>query len=585
TITGGFSLQDGSMSNFILGAPNGSGNPATAFVNVTGGTFGVTGSHIVNLSGTAQIGTYELFAFTNGSPAANQFSLGTTAGTFLYAFNVVANSEVDLVVSTRIGSATWNQDGNGNYSDFNKWGPTVVPNAAGLTATFGNGGSNPVGSSPALTVLVDAPMTAGSLVFNNTNGTSYILGNDFVPGHLMTLDNQGHGASISVSATVPQQIQSSLVLADNATFNIAAASSLLVTVGSIIESGGSRSIALSGGGTMTIDTPSAYTGGTTVTSGTLTTTPTGTICNGPLSLTASGGAAAVVNLGNDQTISSLSGTVSGGGTASVLVGAGTTLTVNQSTASTYVGTLALQSSTTAHAGGTLRMNGSGSLEIQGAPLLGNNSNIQIANSGILRFKATSGTAVVGARVQATVSGSATLELAGSVSALSQVSGGRTDVVNVSTAAAGLHVTGTNQQVGGIDGSGTTKVEASSDLTANHIVQSALVIGGDATHPATVTIAASDASGNPLGASSSLAMGGLLTTRSPIDPVSWTFGEASAPESGSPVPLGGLSSGGTSNGAQAAVPEPSAILLLAIGLAMVGFRFRNVGPQLGDNFCA
>ena len=345
----------------------------------------------------------------------------------------------------------------------------MVPNGATLKATFGNGGSNSVGSSPALTVLVDASATAGSLVFNNTNGTSYIVGNDFVTGHSLTLDNGGNGASVAVTAANAQQIQANLVLADNATFSIAPASSLLVTVGSVTESGGSHSVTLSGGGTLTIDTPSGYTGGTTVTSGTLTTTATGTIGNGPLSLTASGGATVVVNLGNDQTITSLSGTVSGGGTATVRVAAGTTLTVNQSTASTYVGTIAVQSSASGHAGGTLQTSGSGSLEIQGAPSLGANSNIQVV-AGTLRFNATSGAATVGAGVLATVSGSAMLELAGSVSALNQASGGRVDLLNNSTAAAGLHVTGSHQQVGGIDGSGTTKVEASSDLTANHIIQ-------------------------------------------------------------------------------------------------------------------
>jgi autotransporter-associated beta strand protein len=581
TIAGRLTLQGGSMSSFTLGAPNGSGNPSAAFINVTGGTFGVSGTHIVNLSGAAQTGTYELFAFTNGAPSAGQFSLGTTAGKFLYAFNVVANSEVDLVVSPRIGSATWNLDGNGNYSDFGKWSPTVVPNGASLTATFGNGGSNSVGSSPALTVLVDAPATAGSLVFNNTNGTSYIVGNDFVTGHSLTLDNGGSGASIAVGATAPQQIQANLVLADIATFNIAPTSSLLVTVGSMSETGGSRSITLSGGGTLTIDTPSGYTGGTTVTGGTLTTTPTGTIGNGPLSLTASGGAAATVNLGNDQTVSSLSGTVSGGGTATVRVGAGTTLSVNQSTASTYVGTIALESSANAHAGGTFRMNGGGALEVQGAPTLGGNSNIQVS-AGTLRFNATSGAATVGAGVQATVSGSATLELAGSVSALSQISAGRVDVIDNSTAVAGLHVTGSHQQVGGVDGSGTTTLEASSDLTANYIIQSALVIGGDATHPATVTIAASDSSGNPLAASDGFTLTNAPATASLVSAFD-TLGSSSVSTTSLSPSLTALRSSAESVAGQAAVPEPAAIFLLGLGLAIIrlrcGFRRLPVADDL------
>ena len=103
----------------------------------------------------------------------------------------------------------------------------------------------------------------------------------------------------------------------------------------------------------------------------------------------------------------------------------------------------------------------------------------IGDSGILRFKATNGAASVGTAVTATVSNSATLELAGSVSSLS-AGGNRVNIVSNSTAAAGILVSGTHQQVGNIDGSGTTQINAGSDLTADHIIQSALVIGGTTT---------------------------------------------------------------------------------------------------------
>ncbi|HEV3417120.1 MAG TPA: PEP-CTERM sorting domain-containing protein, partial [Pirellulales bacterium] len=121
----------------------------------------------------------------------------------------------------------------------------------------------------------------------------------------------------------------------------------------------------------------------------------------------------------------------------------------------------------------------------------------------------SGTATIGAGVTATVNSGATLELAGSVSALS-AGANRVSIINNSqVAGGGLLVSGTNQQVGNIDGSGNVTVNAGANLTANHIVQNALLIGGAAGNPANVTIDASDASGNPL----DTARGGPLTMAS------------------------------------------------------------------------
>ncbi len=575
TVSAGLSLQDQSHSAFTLGAPNGSGNAATALVNVTGGTFDVAGTNIVDLSAAAVSGgTYELFAFTSGTPSPGQFSLGAnSAGNFKYTFNVVANSEVDLTVGPFVGSAAWDFDGNGNYSDIAKWNPAQAPNGPGFTATFGNGVSTSVGSAPVLTVLVDGADVAGSLVFSNTNGAGYILGNDLVTGHGITLNNGGMDASVSVVAgvTAQQQIQANLTLAENTTFNIAPNASLLITVGSI---GGTGNLSLTGSGSLTIDTPSSYNGNTTVTNGTLATTATGTISSGALTINAADSIHSTVDLGNNQTISALSGTTGGNGaTTRVSVAAGTALAVNQSSNTIFQGVVDLASSGLAHGGGTLSKSAAGALEIQGAPALRDNSNINVSG-GTLRFNVSSGgPAVVGSGGLATVSNAAVLELAGSVAALSDGTGAHSvAVLNNSTATVGLHVTGLNQQVGAIDGTGTTKVEANASLTANHIVQTALIIGGiDATHAGLVTIAVSDANGNPLGSSGGLALAGSLAS-------SDSFGSGAASgsslmgvgdsSSGAALSVGGAALG---RGGSSAVPEPSTFVLVALGLAALGYR--------------
>ena len=97
-------------------------------------------------------------------------------------------------------------------------------------------------------------------------------------------------------------------------------------------------------------------------------------------------------------------------------------------------------------------------------------------AGTLRFNIASGTPTIAAGVTATVASGATLELAGSVSALGTAGGNRVHVINDSTAP-GVLVSGTGQIVGGIDGTGDAQVNDGSDLTADHIIQNALIIGG------------------------------------------------------------------------------------------------------------
>ncbi|HEV2970839.1 MAG TPA: autotransporter-associated beta strand repeat-containing protein [Pirellulales bacterium] len=208
------------------------------------------------------------------------------------------------------------------------------------------------------------------------------------------------------------------------------------------------------------------------------------------------------------------------------------------------------------------------------------------NGGTLRFSAVSGSATIGTGVTATVTGSATLELAGSVSALSSGTH-RVNIINISTAP-GLLVSGTHQQVGGIDGSGSTVVNAGSDLTANHIVQSSLVIGGTAASRGLVTIDASDSSGNPLdlGAGEQTADG----TRSVPATLSSGFVLADSLQSTAPFASGAPSSSGmdppsaegfsgdpipAGPGADpAAVPEPSTLVLLVVAFGGIVFMARR-----------
>ncbi len=375
-------------------------------------------------------------------------------------------------------------------------------------------------------------------------------------------------------------------LNSNATFNVANAAlgangGGTLTLGAISESGGSRSITKTGPGALLLTSSNAYSGGTIVTNGTLTAAADNGLGTGSLEVDTANGNVTAANVQGNQTITALSGTVTGAGSARVNVSAGKTLTVNQASNTTFAGNVALAGGATPGSGAVLSQTGGGTLTLSGVPALGNNSSLQVS-AGSVKIAATTGSPSVGSGVTANVSGTGTLELAGSVSALgTTTAANRTNITNTSSATAGLLVSAGNQQVGGIDGSGTTQVNAGASLTANHIIQGALVIGGTAGSPATVTIDASDASGNPLVAASGAA---ILSSGSASDPISATAlgpsglsdlasnsstSLAGSPSAGSSSPLG---SGGTS-----AVPEPSTILLslLAVAGALAAVRRRKV----------
>ena len=234
--------------------------------------------------------------------------------------------------------------------------------------------------------------------------------------------------------------------------------------------------------------------------------------------------------------------------------------------------------------GSIVVNQGGITEIDGAPTFYSGSSIQVA-SGKLRF-ANSAAATVESGVTATVSSGATLELAGTVSALSDASlsgggnpssgAGRVNIVNNS--AVGLLVTGMNQQVGAVEGSGVTELAAGSDLTVDRIQQSSLLIGAGAT----LTIAPSNSSGLPLDLSPAAAASTSPDLADQLSSLETALGErkfdllvdpsgASLADAGSTfLPSDDLAIDATAGIAapMSAVPEPSTLCLTCA--ALIGF---------------
>ena len=268
--------------------------------------------------------------------------------------------------------------------------------------------------------------------------------------------------------------------------------------------------------------------------------------------------------------SSSSATLSfGGGITPAATSGTTTLTLNG--ANTGTNTIS----------GIMADNGSGRLAVtkdgdgvwilSGANTYSGNTTVL---GGTLKFQITSGTPTIAAGVTATVASGATLELAGSVSALGTAAGNRVYIVNNSTAS-GVVVSGTNQVVGAINGAGSTQVNAGSDLTADHIIQSALIIGGTPGSPALVTIDASDASGNPLGQSSGFELAGSLSSSGPFgaDGITSSITSTNLSSGGLAdlrVPSFGDSVGRVN---PSSVPEPLTLLLALVAvLGVVSTQF-------------
>jgi hypothetical protein len=216
----------------------------------------------------------------------------------------------------------------------------------------------------------------------------------------------------------------------------------------------------------------------------------------------------------------------------------------------------------------------GGLVFTGAPQFGNGSSLAV-NGGAVRFNLTSGSAIIGTGVTAAVAAGSTLELAGTVSALSSsaAAADRVNIINSSLATGGgLLVSGKNQQVGAITGTGNLTLNPGSSLTANSVRQAAIIIGGSAGNLARLTIAASDSSGNSFTDS-------LLGALEPTEPFAVglaVFGRDGVLADSGPVSearpsfLTGPREGVTVPPSVGLVPEPSSCLmaLLAAGISLL-----------------
>ena len=479
-VNGNVTLASGTVLDFYLsGSPDGtiSPNGFNDYVAITGtgnGNLTLSGGGTLNITGSPTAGTYELFTYTGtGSGSVTGWSVtGQPNDTFSFG-----DHQFDVIIPTASGSATWastSGSSDASWGDPSNWTPAVgstpvYPDGIGQVATF-----DAATATQANVKMGGGNYTIGQLIFNNASGTNYTIGSDGTG--TLTFNNGGSGSIVIMTGGATATINSNLSLAEpspnlSTTFNIGSGSTLNAE-GVISEAVTGETITLTGGGTLYLDGMNIYTGGTTVNGGTLNvgyTSGSGALGTGPLTINAVGtNVSSMVNLYNGPTtIYNLSGTVSGGGsTATLTVESSAQVTLVQSASGSYAGTINVGTA------GTLAIN---------------------VNAGTLALANTAAQNISGT-VSATVAAGATLQLAGTASALSNSDGSyAAAIANHGT----LNVTGTNQTVGVVTGvasvtgpttyDGDTVVgngSAAANLTATQILQNSLTINAGST----VTIA-------------------------------------------------------------------------------------------------
>jgi autotransporter-associated beta strand protein len=265
---GSLTAHSGSIFNFdLIGGTTASVDTLT---DAGAATLDGGGTETVDIAGSKlAYGTYTLATYGSLANAGTHFTLGTTPGGVnrLYSLTTNASSLVLSVVdngSERYwsvgggnppvdGGGTW-QSGSTNFFDTNP-DTTQAPydNTSNNDVIIGNGGNG------GTITLGGAVRVGGSLVFSPVN-TPYTIG---APGGTNTLQlAQGIAASANATINAP------IILEASQTFG--ADSGMTVTLnGGISQTGGSQVLTISDQGTIVLGGTSSYSGGTTISQGTL----------------------------------------------------------------------------------------------------------------------------------------------------------------------------------------------------------------------------------------------------------------------------------------------------------------------------
>jgi len=243
------------------------------------------------------------------------------------------------------GSATWDGGNSGNWGDVVKWvGDTTFPNGAGEVATFTNSAFSGGGGTILLATSggLDTDITLGGWSKSTVSGNVRVNLNNVAggTGKLIFDATSGNATynSSNQNSTSGDTINVAIQLNDSLTATISGAPAVNFTR-VISESGGSRSLTKAGTGTLRLTGTTGantFSGGVTITNGTLAAEKTGALGSGNITVAESSLTSTatlsittgVVNAINDSaTLSLQSFTVGGANFSTVSLAAGINETI------------------------------------------------------------------------------------------------------------------------------------------------------------------------------------------------------------------------------------------------------------------
>lgn len=214
-------------------------------------------------------------------------------------------------------TSTWASGSNGAWGTGSNWSPAGVPNSASSDVVFPDYGFNP-------SINIASSFSVHNLSFTNNAGSSYEL---FGVGSLLV-----SGSLIVTDHTSGPDINLPLNLQGNVTFDVGVSSVVSLSGADVLT--GSGGITLSGGGLISNDGIESYTGPTIISAGTWGSSGGNQFSPNSDFTLADSSSAVLSACGGDQIIGSLSG----GGASHVRL-CGATITLGNSSDTTYAGTI------------------------------------------------------------------------------------------------------------------------------------------------------------------------------------------------------------------------------------------------------